>query len=153
MALFRYSVYLILQPQRIFTPFFTEKVGPSSIIASSSSSSSSVITTFLLPAQANSALSSLSTVIAAPALARNIVVIISPAPAEFMNLLSHTGAQALSAHKKAWCHKPIQKSVLIAGLNNSNQLAIHVQLHKSIHMTQAGAQLSPEQKCSVCKRA
>ncbi|KJF60062.1 uncharacterized protein CIMG_10877 [Coccidioides immitis RS] len=144
--------------ERIFISLFVKEVGPSSIITSSSPSSLPVVTASLLPAQAGSALSSLSTVVAAPALTRNIVVAVPPALAEFIifiqilpvtaftsalqvnpvilpDLSPHTGAQALSAYKRAWYYKPIQKSVLITGLNNLNQLTVHTQLYKSILMT------------------
>ncbi|EAS36645.3 uncharacterized protein CIMG_12734 [Coccidioides immitis RS] len=65
----------------------------------------------------------------------------------------HTGAQALSAHERAWCCKPIQRPVLIAGLDNPNQLTVYTQLHKKILVTQAGVQPSSGQKCFTCKRA
>ncbi|EFW18854.1 conserved hypothetical protein [Coccidioides posadasii str. Silveira] len=111
------------------------------------------------PAQAGSAALSFSLTVVALALARNIVVVVvSSVPAGFANLVvlpglsSYTGAQALSVCKRAWCCKSIQRPVLIAGLDNLNQLTIHTQLCKSILITRAEAQLPPEQKCSACKR-
>ncbi|KMU92359.1 hypothetical protein CIHG_10155 [Coccidioides immitis H538.4] len=112
----------------------------------------------------SAALSLPPAVVIAPALARNTTFTqIPPAttfagalqanPVVLPGLLSHTGVQALSVCKRAWCHKPIQRPVLIAGLNNSNQLTVHAQLCESILITQDEVQLSPEQKCSACKRA
>ncbi|EER23212.1 hypothetical protein CPC735_045820 [Coccidioides posadasii C735 delta SOWgp] len=65
----------------------------------------------------------------------------------------HTGAQALSARERAWCRGPIQRPVLIAGLDNPNQLAVRAQLREGILVTRAGAQPPPGQECSACKRA
>ncbi|EAS36586.3 uncharacterized protein CIMG_12742 [Coccidioides immitis RS] len=65
----------------------------------------------------------------------------------------HTGAQALSARERAWCREPIQRPVLIAGLDNPNQLAVRAQLREGILVTRAGAQPPPGQECSACKRA
>ncbi|KMU92216.1 hypothetical protein CIHG_10062 [Coccidioides immitis H538.4] len=134
-------------------------IRPLSIVTSLSPSSPLVVAAPSLPAQASSALPPFSAVVAAPALARNIIVTVPPALAGFISAMvlqglpPHTEAQALSAYKRVWCHKPIQRPVLIAGLNNSNQLAVHAQLCKSILMTQAGVQPPPEQKYSACKRA
>ncbi|EAS29605.3 uncharacterized protein CIMG_13233 [Coccidioides immitis RS] len=134
--------------ERTLIPPFIEDIGPLSIIASFSFSSSLVVAASSLPAQAGLAALPLLSAVIAPALARNIVVAVPPALAEFIiftqlppagtftgvlqtnsvvlpGLPPHTGAQALSAHKRVWCHKPIQRSMLIAGLNNSNQLTVH----------------------------
>ncbi|KJF60066.1 uncharacterized protein CIMG_12717 [Coccidioides immitis RS] len=144
-----------------------------------SSFSPSVVAASPVPAQAGSAtLSPLSTVVAL-ALARNVVVVVFSAPAGFWfqtifiqmppaatfagvlwansvvlpGLPPYTGAQALSACERAWYHKSIQRSMLIAGLDNPNQLTVYIQLHKRIFMTQARAQSPPGQKCFTCKRA
>ncbi|KJF59932.1 uncharacterized protein CIMG_12595 [Coccidioides immitis RS] len=90
---------------------------------------------------------SFSSAVLAPALAGNANLVILP------GLLFYTEAQALSACERIWCCEPIQKSVLIAGLDNSNQLAVCTQLYESILVTRAGAQLLLEQKCFVWNKA
>ncbi|KMU92725.1 hypothetical protein CIHG_10545 [Coccidioides immitis H538.4] len=120
--------------------FFKEEMSRPSSIVASSLSSLSVTAALSVPAQASSVtLSLLFTVVAALALARNISILyhistiftqLLPAAtfagALWINLmvlsglLFHTGTQALSVCKRTWYYEPIQRSVLIAGLNNSN---------------------------------
>ncbi|KMU87348.1 hypothetical protein CIHG_04794 [Coccidioides immitis H538.4] len=69
--------------------------------------------------------------------AQAIIVAVSSAPAEFINAIFYL----ILEHK---LYLPVKEHDI---------LAVCIQLYKSILMTQAGVQLSPEQKCSICKRA
>ncbi|KMU84265.1 hypothetical protein CIHG_02051 [Coccidioides immitis H538.4] len=73
--------------RRTPTSPFTEDIGPLSVVTSFSPPSSPVVTTPSLPVQAGPALPSLSTVVAAPAPAGNIVVTVPPALAGFMGAM------------------------------------------------------------------
>ncbi|EAS30580.3 uncharacterized protein CIMG_06059 [Coccidioides immitis RS] len=56
-------------------------------------------------------------------------------PVVLPGLPPHTEPQALSARERAWCCEPIQRPVLIAGLDNPNQLAVRAQLCEEILVT------------------